>query len=191
MRLGIFGGSFDPLHIGHLIVACEALHRESLDRVLVVPTGRPPHKSRELAPIEHRLAMVRLGIVGVTGLEASDVEARSETAYTVDTLRWAARAFDDPELFLIIGKDSLGELHTWREPDEVLRLSTLLVYRRRDADPGAVSHPHRMLDGDAIDVSSSSLRRRIAEGAPIRFWVPEPVRRYIERHGLYRAGSPC
>lgn len=192
MKLGIFGGSFDPIHVGHLIVASEALYAASLDRVLVVPTGHPPHKpDRRLVPIEDRVAMVRLAIAGAPGIAASGVEARHETVYTVDTLAWARDTFGDPELFLIIGEDSLAELGTWRRTDELLRLSKLLVYRRRGVDAKRVSFPHRMLEGETIDVSSSAIRRRIACGAPVRFWVPEAVRRYIERHGLYRAASPC
>lgn len=192
MKLGIFGGSFDPIHVGHLIVACEALHEAALDRVLVVPTGHPPHKpDRALVAIEDRVAMVRLAIAGVPGLEACGVEARHEAVYTVDTLKWARNRYDDPELFLILGEDSLAEFHTWRQTDELLRLATLLVYRRRGARTTGVAFPHRLLGGDTIEVSSSAIRRRVAEGAPVRFWVPEAVRRYIERHGLYRAVSPC
>jgi nicotinate-nucleotide adenylyltransferase len=193
MRLGIFGGSFDPIHVGHLIVAQEALHRAELDRLLVLPTARPPHKpSRELARIADRLAMVRLAIAGTPGLEAAETEAHGGTAYTVDTLRWARAVHGaGAELFLVIGEDSLAELPTWREPEEILRLATLLVYPRRGAEGGGTRYPHVDLLGDTIDISSSTLRRRIREGAPIRFWVPDAVRLYIEAHGLYRGGPPC
>lgn len=188
MKVGLFGGSFDPVHLGHLVIAQEALWQLGLDRVLFIPTAHPPHKplgARE--SIAHRLAMVRLAIEGLEGCETADAESRSEPAYTVDTLR-TARRLHGPEvmLYLLLGEDSLCDLSTWKEPDQILQLAALTVYPR-PGEARVSDIPHRRLSGPRIEISSTWVRDRLGRGEPVRYWVPEPVREYIARHGLYRA----
>jgi nicotinate-nucleotide adenylyltransferase len=189
-RVGLFGGTFDPPHAGHLALAECARDRLRLDEVRFVPVGEPPHKQRrDLSPAANRLAMTRLAVRGVPRFEVSTIETRRRgPSFTVDTLRRLAAERPRAQLFLLIGADSLDDLARWRDPEEIRRLATLVVARR----PGATSRPGRgrkvtWLDCPEFDVSSSEIRRRVRTRRSIRFLVPEPVRAYIERHGLYRA----
>ncbi len=193
MRIGIFGGSFDPIHMGHLVIANEAFTQLTLDRMIVVPTANPPHKPLgSLTPIQDRLAMVRVAIRGIESWDTTEHESGEQIAYTVDTLKMASDLYGpDARLFLILGEDSLVDLENWKNPDEIRRLAELVVYMRRGSDSAEIEFPHRRLEGPWIDVSSTWVRDRVGRGEPIRFWVPEPVRIYIARHRLYgyRGGS--
>jgi nicotinate-nucleotide adenylyltransferase len=193
-RLGVLGGTFDPIHLAHLWMAEQARSSLALDRVLLIPAGRPPHKpSRPISDYAHRLAMTRLAVVGAPGLVASTLESdTSAPSFTIETLRRVRQTEPDAELWLIIGSDSLRELPTWRDPDSILAAAALAVLPRPGEEgippvpPGA-----RLcwLSGPRFQLSSTELRERVAEGASIRFLVPEAVRAYIEEHHLYRGTS--
>ncbi|HUG42473.1 MAG TPA: nicotinate-nucleotide adenylyltransferase [Longimicrobiales bacterium] len=191
-RLGVFGGTFDPPHVGHLVVAQEVLHRLALDRLLVVPAAVPPHKRDQ--PVTGgavRLAMARAAMAALDRVEVSDLELRRDgPSYTVDTLRALRADHPDAELFLVLGADQVRELDTWHEADELRRLATLVVFRRAGQDPdppGAVATGELLeIEVPRLDISSTEIRRRVGAGEPVRFLVPEAALEVIEREGLYR-----
>jgi nicotinate-nucleotide adenylyltransferase len=187
-RIGIFGGTFDPPHVGHLIVASDACDALELDRLLFVPAATPPHKpGRVVATPEQRLEMVRAAIAGDPRFEADDLELRREgRSYSVDTLRAMHERHPGAELFFVLGADQLREFHTWREPDEVARLARIAaVAREGDAIP-PLPFEVTPVPITRIDVSSTDIRRRVKEGRSIRYVVPDGVAELVERYGLYK-----
>lgn len=192
MRLGVFGGTFDPLHIGHLIVAQDAWAALGLDRVLLVPAAVPPHKrGRVVTPADVRLEMVRAAVAGDPRFEVSDLELRRPgPSYTVDTLRELHERYPGADLFFLLGVDQYRDFHTWREPEEIARLATLVVLSRT----GIVEVESRVgtlptvLPVTRIDLSATEIRRRVAAGEPIRYLVPWGVEELILEEGLYRDG---
>ena len=193
-RVGIFGGTFDPVHQGHLILAQEALSRLKLDRVLFVPASRSPLK-RGAGPTrpEHRLAMLRLATRGHPGFEVSRMEAeRGGLSFTVTTLETVGRT-ERAHLFLLMGQDSLREFSKWHEPERILKLARLVVMPRGDLDVPPLPPPLRRrviyLKPPRIGISSTEIRRRVRRGLPVRYWTPDAVVSYIARHGLYRHGT--
>jgi nicotinate-nucleotide adenylyltransferase len=197
VRIGILGGTFNPPHLGHLICAQEAYLQLELDRVWLIPARIPPHKPVEDEPgAEHRLALCRLAIgADEKRFEVSDVEiARDGPSYTVDTLEELQSSAPDNELFLIVGADIAAGLPSWREPERVLSLATLAVAKRRGTSREAVDEALRTLRGGErarffqmprIAISSTMLRDRVRGGQSIRYYVPDAVVSYIERHHLY------
>jgi nicotinate-nucleotide adenylyltransferase len=190
LRLGVFGGTFDPVHIGHLVAAVNARHALSLDRVLLVVANRPWQKGyrSDLTPAEDRFAMVAAAVEGRPGLEASRLEIdRGGDTYTADTLE--ALAGDDPscELFLIIGSDVGSELSTWVRPEVVRRLATLAVVDRPNAPRPRLGRGWRweQVAIPQLDVLGSALRRRAAAGLPLDVLVPDAVLTHIRERGLY------
>ena len=190
-RYGVFGGSFDPVHYGHLLVAEEAAAQLDLRRVLFLPAFRPAHKRRRsLAPVEHRLAMLRLAVRGNPRFEVSSLEASSGgVSYTVDTLSALAAKRNGP-LYFIMGQDSLEEFDTWRSPGTILRLARLVVVPRGDRDLPPLRPALRrrtiVLRSPRVGISSSEIRNRVRRSRSVRYWTPDSVRAYIARHGLYR-----
>jgi nicotinate-nucleotide adenylyltransferase len=189
-RVGIFGGTFDPVHQGHLIMAAEALERLRLDELLFVPARRPSHKrSRGLAPIEHRIAMLRLAIRGEPRFRVSRLEADGDrvnfTAHTLEVLTHIERA----EYFFVMGQDSLEEFKGWHEPDRILALARLAVVPRGEGDlpllPAVVRRRAVFLRPPRIGISSTEIRRRLKRGMSARYWIPDSVLAYVIRHGLY------
>lgn len=200
MRIGILGGTFNPPHIGHLICAQQAIGELGLERVLVVPARIPPHKPVEHEPgAEHRLALCRHAVAGDPRLEVSDLELRRDgPSYTVDTLQELRTHAPHDELVLILGGDIAAGLPGWHMPERVLSLATVAVARRRGTSRGRVERALASLPGGEsslffamprIGISSTMLRRRVRAGQPIRYLVTEPVREYIDAHGLYREES--
>jgi nicotinate-nucleotide adenylyltransferase len=201
MNLGVLGGTFDPPHIGHLMLAEEARLALSLGRVLFVPAGDPWRKvGRELSPPEHRLAMVRLAVGADPNYAVSTLEIEREgPSYTVETLTALHEQLPaDSELFFIVGQDSLADLPNWRQPQRIISLARLAVAARAawesaQADalekevPG-ISQRLVWLDMPRIDISSTAVRERVRQGQSIRYWVPPPVEEYIRQHGLYLGG---
>jgi nicotinate-nucleotide adenylyltransferase len=177
VRIGVFGGQFDPPHVGHLIVCQEARYRLALDRLLVVPAGTPAHRAPPETPAELRLRLAEAAFAGEPRTEVSRIELeRPGPSYTVDTLEALA---GEGELYLILGADQYATFERWREPDRIRRLARLAVAPR----PGAP-----VPDGDAIvlpsplvDVSSSELRRRLAAGEPVRHVIPAGALALLER----------
>jgi nicotinate-nucleotide adenylyltransferase len=198
MRLGIFGGTFDPVHNGHLLLAEQCREQCRLDQVRFIPAGVPPHKlTRTLAAGKARAEMLELAVAGHESLRVDRRELeRSDPCYTVETL--ASLKAEDParELLFLMGADSLAEFATWREPRRIVELAELAVVNRSAAMASDLE-PLRALLGEAlaarihfvticgVDVSSSDIRRRIREGKSIRYMVPRAVECYIEMHGLY------
>ena len=184
MRTGILGGSFDPIHHGHLILARAAREELGLDRVLLVPANVSPHKTGDFSTTgEERLAMVRLAIDGEDGFEISDIELhRPPPSYTVDTLRELRAAHPKDEFVLLIGADNVAKFETWREPDEIRRLAKIAVLDRA----GGTSPTDWPVVRRLIDISSTDIRARVAAVRSIRYLTPDAVCDYIAAHGLYR-----
>ncbi len=202
-RFGVMGGTFNPVHNGHMRVAADATQRLGLDHVRFIPTGAPPHKCAEhLADAEHRLEMVRLAIAGHPGFEADDREIRRQgMTYSIDTLTTLQQEHPGSEIWFIIGTDTLLTLHTWKQAEKVLSACRFVTYLRPGTPPVQPDDlrlpapwPERLLEtvytGPGVDVSSSAVRGRIAEGKPIRMLVPESVEAYIRRHHLYEPKHP-
>ena len=186
MRIGILGGTFDPIHLGHLAAARAAIDCADLDRVLVIPTGEPPHRPPTTASADDRLAMSRLAVGDDDRLEVSDIELRRDgPSYTVDTLRELHRRHPDDVLFLILGWDAAKLLDTWHEPDDVRRLARLIVVTRPGSGAPA-STSGILCERPTPDISASRLRRALKRGERVARYVPEPVAEYIARHHLYR-----
>ncbi|MCS7304648.1 MAG: nicotinate-nucleotide adenylyltransferase [Thermoguttaceae bacterium] len=204
-RLGIFGGSFDPVHYGHLLLAENAREQCRLDRVIFVPAGLPPHKQNQpRASAEDRIAMLQLAIAGHEAFEISRCEVdRQGISYTIDTVRYFRSQEPDAELFLILGGDMLRDLPTWREAKELLRLAQPVVAYRPGwdqaiwehlntiASPAQIAHIRTcLIRMPLVDFSSSEIRRRVAAGQTIRYQTPPAVEQYILTHGLYQPSAP-
>lgn len=204
-RIGLLGGTFDPVHYAHLAIAEEVYVALKLTRVLFVLAGQPPHKQGEtITPVQQRLAMLELAIAGNAHFALSLVDVqRGGPSYTVDTLRllrqeWGARA----EFFFIIGGDSLEDLPDWYKPAEILAQTRLVALMRPgyteisderrarlEARLPALKQRLIVLEGPHMDISSTELRQRVASGRPIRYQVPEAVEAYILKEGLYRGNG--
>jgi nicotinate-nucleotide adenylyltransferase len=202
-RIGVIGGTFDPIHYGHLAAAEEARVRVNLEKVLFVVALLPPHKlDEDVTPVEHRLAMVRLGIASNPHFEISLVDVdRPGPSFTVDTISMLQEQWGpDSELFFVMGLDSLVEVPTWHQPERLIRLCHLVAVsrprfevdmRQLEASVPGISSRVEIIDMPEVDISSSDLQRRVKEGLPIKYQVPEEVERYIIEHRLYEqsAGS--
>ncbi|MDZ7316735.1 MAG: nicotinate-nucleotide adenylyltransferase [candidate division KSB1 bacterium] len=194
MRVGIYGGTFDPIHIAHLIIAEAARDDLNLDRVIFVPSYLPPHKpNRNISPAEIRLEMVRRAVAGNSAFFASDYEIRRQNiSYTVETLRYFATQWqiDRERLFLIIGQDNLKDFDKWKEPEEIVRLASLAVAARAEQNstlPVVLDKAViRYLNSPLLNISASAIRDRIRNGKSIRYWVPAAVEEIICENGLYR-----
>jgi nicotinate-nucleotide adenylyltransferase len=192
----VLGGTFDPVHLGHLVMAAEACAALRLDELLLVPAGEPPHKPAvPITPAAHRVAMLELAAAHEPLWRVSlvDVE-RPGPHYTVDMLGAVAALRPGAQLFAVIGGDSLRDLLSWRDPAGVVAAAALAVASRPDAVPDLEALERRVpgiaertvfLDSPAIGISATDIRRRVAESRPIRHQVPAAVEAYIRRHGIY------
>jgi nicotinate-nucleotide adenylyltransferase len=198
MRIGILGGTFNPPHLGHLVAAQEAYRELALDQVTLIPAGTPPHKPVDEEPgAEHRLELCRLAISGDDRFRVSDLELRRDgPSFTVDTLDVLRSQSPSADLFLILGGDIAAGLPKWHEPERVLELATVAIAKRRGTAKQAVQEALAQLKGGErarffqmppIGISSTMVRRRVRAGQPIRYFVPDAVKHYIETHGLYRS----
>jgi nicotinate-nucleotide adenylyltransferase len=212
MRLGVLGGTFDPVHLGHLALAAEVARAFALDRVLLVLSARPPHKDETAsASVEDRLAMLDAATAGDPVLAASDLEVRRPGAsYTVDTLRELAGTHPGSELYLIVGLDAWREVDTWHDPQELLEWANVVVTSRPGAefprsavtppvvgradscyDPSISSYVHRSghrlaaCEIAGVEASSTDIRHRVRNRLPFEHLVPPRVAAYIRQHGLY------
>jgi nicotinate-nucleotide adenylyltransferase len=210
-RIGLLGGSFDPIHFGHLVMAEVARVEHRLDRVVFIPARTPPHKvgKVDLSGVQHRLAMTRLAVEGNAAFEVSEfeVDREAQPSYTIDTLRHFHGAYSPTaEVFFILGMDSFLEIRSWKDHDQFLEWAHLIVATRPGYDAERMGQDvpkaflERLANGastdagghvwlmeiPAIPTSSSELRRRCRSGAAIRYLVPDTVWVYIEEHGLYR-----
>lgn len=193
MTIGLFGGSFNPPHVGHLIVAEAVRDQFGMDAVWWIPNATPPHKTNaELAAAQHRRAMTERAIEGNPCFRLCDVElAREGISYTVDTVHLLQEQHPDADFHLILGSDSLEQFDTWHRPDEIADRVPLIVYTRPGgretvADP-TYANTVRYAAAPLLEVSSSEIRARCHAGRSIRYFVPEAVRTYIRTHALYSA----
>ncbi len=192
MRLGVYGGTFDPIHLGHLILAEACREACRLDRVWFLVTGSPPHKLGGRTDVAHRLEMARLAVAGHPHFEVSDREARGPGPhYSVETLEALRAERPDDDLFFLIGADSLVDLPHWREPARILELAGLVVANRPSFEPPAVdapadARPIHHVAIPPIGIASHEIRRLRHEGRSVRYQVPRAVEAYIDAHGLYR-----
>ncbi len=199
--IGIFGGTFDPPHLGHLILAAEALQQLQLSRLLWVLTPDPPHKPDQvITPLPHRLEMLRRTLRGLPDFELSTVETeRPGPHYTLDTLHLLQKQFPGNGLVLLIGGDSLRDLPGWHRPAEIVSAVHTFGVMRRPGDaveteallhilPG-LAYKIQFVDAPQLEISSSSIRQRIASGGHYRFYLPSGVYNYIQQHHLYRSGN--
>ncbi len=196
MRLGIMGGTFDPIHYGHLFIAEEARVICSLDTVLFLPNGNPPHKQEgNVTPATHRYAMTTIAIAGNPHFQISDRELRREgKAYAYDTLTELHTDTPSAELFYITGVDTIADFMTWFRHEDVIQMATFLVATRPGYDLNALktklpAHYWAKLEfltGTHLDISSTELRERVQNGLSIRYLVPDVVNDYIRVNGLYR-----
>jgi nicotinate-nucleotide adenylyltransferase len=191
--VGIFGGTFDPIHVGHLIVAEQARDLLHLDQVLFVPARMPPHKVQATASAEQRFRMTSLAVEDNPAFAVSDLELRREgPSYTVETLRaLRATAPTGARHYLLLGADSARDLEQWREHETLLGDSTVVVLERpgvgREAMPPSVGRHATFLSTPRLDISSTEIRRRVRQGGTVRYLVPVPVENYIRSEGLYRS----
>ncbi|GMU93512.1 MAG: putative nicotinate-nucleotide adenylyltransferase [Candidatus Hydrogenedentota bacterium] len=190
LRLGVFGGTFDPIHNTHLAIACAARRQARLDKVLFVVAANPPHKmDATCASADDRLALVEAAISSLSGMEVSRIELeRKGASYTADTLEAIKAAQPDAEIYLILGMDALMDLPRWKSPERILAAASLLAVPRPGecVVPPMLDGRFELLDFPETDISSTDIRRRIADGDPCEDALPGDVRRLIAERGLYR-----
>lgn len=188
MRLGIFGGTFNPIHLGHLLLAETAREALALDRVVFIPAHQPPHKRAEqLLPGQARLTMVQLALQHHPNFVASDVELqRSGPSYSIDTVRILHEQLPQAKLFLLVGEDMLAV--RWAQWSEVKRLCTVAVAHRPGSKKARREAGLKWLSMPLLEISSSDIRARVKAGRSIRYLVPHAVERYIAEHRLYGGG---
>jgi len=198
MNIGVLGGTFDPVHSGHIIVAEEVKNKLNLVEVIFVPAGQPWLKvDRIITPAEHRLQMLRLALADIPHFRLLTAEIeRAGPSYTLDTMiELRAKLGSEDELFFILGWDKLDELPQWREPSKLIQMCYLVAVPRpgcarpklknlESTIPG-ISQRVMLLDKPKIDISASTIRERVAQGLSVRHLVPEPVNRYLKGHRLY------
>ena len=202
MRLGIYGGSFDPVHYGHLLLAKMCREHCRLNQVWFIPAKVPPHKQgRELSPAKNRIEMLDLAIAGEAAFMVSSLEVdRGGVSYTVDTLTTIHHDNPDAELFFLMGADSLSDLPTWRDPARICELAIPVVVRRAGSPEPILDDLAEFVSAERleqinkyqvempiIELSSTDLRKRAAHGLSLRFQTPRAVEKYIETHELYRS----
>ncbi len=197
MRLGLLGGTFDPVHRGHLALARAAGDELGLDEVLFLPAGQPWRKAGQMiASNEHRLAMLRRALEGEAAFQVSRLELeRAGPSYTADTLEALRDDRPEDELFFLLGEDALMDLPNWSRPPRILELARLAVARRADSSPEALEEAERRLPGlgervvwlkmSVVAVSATEIRERVREGQPIGDLLPATVEEYIRKQGLY------
>ena len=196
--LGILGGTFDPIHIGHLRIAEAVYERIALEKIIFIPAFVPPHKvGQDYAPAEHRYAMTELAVKPYPHFTVSDMELRrSGVSYTIDTLRELRQIYPDKELDFIIGADSVAQLHTWNSINEMLQLATFVAAGRPGYEGvmeevvhhlgAAAAERIMLLHTPEYDISSTEIRTRLHEGASLAGLVPRAVEQYINAHNLYQ-----
>jgi nicotinate-nucleotide adenylyltransferase len=188
-KVGIFGGTFDPIHLGHLITAQSVKEIRDLDRIIFIPAFISPHKTdaKPSSP-EDRLKMIKLAVESISFFDYSDIEIKKGgVSYTVDTLRELKKKYD--KLEFIIGYDNIFTFHTWKEPDEILKLAKMIVLKRKSSHPPQFEdkyyHQAVFVQTRGIEISATDIRERVKNGLPINFLVPPKVMEYIYNHKLY------
>lgn len=195
MRLGIMGGTFNPVHYGHLIAGQEVKEKMNLDKIIFIPSAHPPHKDeKELAGARDRLAMLKLALGQAPYFSLSALEIdRGGKSYSFVTMR-ALHKLSGPEtrFFFILGTDAMRDIFSWKNVEEFLKLCRLIVINRPGFSRGALKKkmpPFHFVRVTPVAISSHHIRKRVREGKPITYLVPEKVEAYIKRHNLYRCGA--
>src|ERR1035437_1015653 len=190
MKVGIFGGTFDPVHYGHLITAVSVKEIRVLDKIIFIPSFIAPHKIGLLnSSSEHRLEMLKRAIKGIPYFDYSDFEIKKEgVSYTIDTLKFLKNEYNDIEL--IIGYDNLLEFSTWKDPTEILKMIKLVVLKRKVQDEPAEKdkfyYSSEIIETPTIEISATAIRKRVRDNLPINFLVPDAVMEYINHFNLYK-----
>jgi nicotinate-nucleotide adenylyltransferase len=189
-KVGIFGGTFDPIHHGHLITAQSVREIRDLDKIIFIPSFISPHKADvNSASPEHRMNMLKLAVEGIDFFEVSDYEIKKEgISYTIDTLKEFKKKYD--KLEFIIGYDNIFKFHTWKNPDEIMKITKILVLKRKSSLPP----PHEdkyvksalFVETRGIEISATDIREKVKQGMPIHYLVPEKVKEYIYSFNLYK-----
>jgi nicotinate-nucleotide adenylyltransferase len=193
MKIGLFGGTFDPVHVGHLIIAETISSDFLLDRVFFIPAAVPPHKNGNwISPSDRRLEMLKLVIEDHTRFELSDVEIkRGGISYTIDTVRWfqESASWRGAVFYLIIGSDSLYDIKNWKHPEKILSSIQVLVIERPGFERGKIEEKYskhvQWVSVPQMQISSTEIRKRVREKKSIRYWVPRKVETYIHDKGMY------
>ncbi len=188
-RIGVLGGTFNPIHIGHLAIAQTAKEAADLEKVIFVPSNWPPHKNiNHVAPAKNRYQMVKLAIKGCPGFELSDFEIKNAgRSFTVETMRYFRKLFPaQTKLYFIIGGDMLSQLKNWKYIADILEIATFIVVNRPGEFKQVKKIPYVSVTMPGIDISSSYIRQKIKEGKTTKFFVPEAVLRYINQKKLYQ-----
>lgn len=191
-RIGIFGGTFNPVHLGHLVLGQEAIESCKLSRLIFVPANIPPHKEEdtEIASPEHRLKMLELATAGNNKFEVSDVEIKRQgVSYTYDTVKHFADKNKERQIYLLLGADSLLELSGWHRYEELLELCRVVVFYRASADltkvPKQINEHYQLISTMRIDLSATDIRAKIGQGKSVIYMVPEVVAKYLAEQKLY------
>jgi nicotinate-nucleotide adenylyltransferase len=188
-KVGIFGGTFDPIHLGHLITAQSVKEIRKLEKIIFIPAFISPHKSEiKTSSAEDRLNMIKLAIEGISFFDYSDLEIKKRgVSFTIDTLKELKTTYN--ELEFIIGYDNIFEFHTWKDPDEIMKLTELIVLKRRSSHPPQFKDKYYnqavFVETRGIEISATDLRERVRKEQPINFLVPPRVMEYIHNHKLY------
>jgi len=193
MRIGIMGGTFNPIHYGHLVSASEVCNKFKLDKVIFIPSALNPLKNASnLAEARHRLKMIKLAIASNPLFEASDAEIkRGGVSYTIDTIKAFVKKYGkDVNIYFIIGADAFLEINSWASPDALLKMCKFIVTTRPGYDVKKAKHVFKkhteIMEIPYLEISSSDIRERIKSGVPIRYLLPEKVETYIQKHKLYK-----
>ncbi len=188
-KVGIIGGTFDPIHHGHLITAQSVREIRNLDKIIFIPAYISPHKTNvKTSSPEDRLNMLKLAIEGVDFFDVSDFEIKKhDISYTIDTLRELKKYYDDIEL--IIGYDNIFKFYTWKDPDEIMKLAKVIVLKRKSSQPVEFTDKYVkqaiFVQTRGIEISATDIRHRVHKGLPIHYLVPKEVEKYIIEHKLY------
>jgi nicotinate-nucleotide adenylyltransferase len=191
MKIGILGGTFNPIHYGHLILGEQVLGQLKLDRVIFVPTFMPPHKSnKDVIGSRDRLNMIKLAVMGNSHFTVSDLEiCRKGMSYTVDTLRQIKKKHPSGELFFICGSDLVSEIPKWKDVGEIYKLARFVLAKRPGFGKRLSGRPFLKIDVAQVDISSSLIRALVKRDRSIRYLTPSNVVRYIQTRRLYRSGA--
>jgi nicotinate-nucleotide adenylyltransferase len=190
MKVGVFGGTFDPVHYGHLITAVAVKEIKNLDKIIFIPSFIAPHKiDRSSSSPIHRIEMLKLAIKGISYFDYSDFEIKKKgVSYTIDTLKFLQNTYDDIEL--IIGYDNLLDFSSWKDPDEILKMIKLVVLKRKvqnePVEKDKFYYASEIIETPTIDISATAIRKRVKNNLPINFLVPDAVMEYIKHFNLYK-----
>jgi len=188
-KVGIFGGTFDPIHLGHLITAQSVREIRNLEKIIFIPAFISPHKSDvKTTSAEDRSNMIKLAIDGIPFFDYSDIEIKKGgVSYTIDTLKELKKIYNEVEI--IIGYDNIFSFHTWKEPDEIMKLAKIVVLKRKSSHPPQFEdkyyHQAVFVQTRGIEISATDIRERVKNEMPINFLVPPAVMEYIYKHNLY------